>query len=448
MERQRFGFLGALIVLLVASYAQASQQFTLNAIFELSHGDTLIDPETIIKECSEALLRNDKEKPETVAKALYFRATAFSQLNKPKEAMKDLDLLCKLKPEDALARIARAGVLLKLGVLVDSMEEAKEAIRFDPNNARGYGIVANVYYAKRDYEDALEWSDKARAVDPKLPEVYYLRGVIYFEKQEFARCADELKHYLHLRPYVAIGPEVPYYMRATALFALGRLDEALNSLLMARRLNSDSIPTTWCLYMVYSRLEKPHLALRMAEELVALAPKDPNNHIYCASAYATMGEKKNAMKAIEVARSIGTSFDSVTLAQVAGVYFILQDYQEVLRQYDAALAVKSDCLVTIMAKASLLATCRDPQIRDGQQALKLALKADVLAGNTRDLKWETAMLIGQAYAECGSFKDAALYARKALEIGGAEFFRRKDLEEMVTLFDKGIPYRSKASGAK
>jgi tetratricopeptide (TPR) repeat protein len=426
-------------------FVRASDRQLLNAIFELEPTDAALMPsETLVKECSEILSRRNKEKPEAVAKALYYRASGLLALRKLKDAKADLDELCSIKPEDAEARILRASVLLSLQSVDEAEIDAKQAIKLDPKRVRGYVLVANIYAIKGNTDETSKWIAKALNIDKDCPEAIFLQGYVSLSNKEYAKCLDDLNRFLQLRTYLGPAPDAPYWIRGMALLALDRNQESLDSFQMAKVLNPASANATWGLYMACSNLGKPHLALVLAEELARLAPNEPRSHLSRAKAYAKLAKKQNALEAIDKALGLFTTPNAQTLSEIGSIHVILEDYTEALQSFNQALDMDKNHFQTIAAMSDVMATCPDAKVRNGPQALILALQAHEKAKNVDNQKQKTAILLAQAYAECGEFNKAVEFAKQAIEIAPPDSKQKMEFQEKLMLFEKNIPYRAKS----
>jgi tetratricopeptide (TPR) repeat protein len=103
--------------------------------------------------------------------------------------------------------------------------------------------------------------------------------------------------------------------------------------------------------------------------------------------------------------------------EIASIYLARSEAYRRLGQYALAL---DDCAASIRLapdrfagyarKAWLLATCADDKLRNGQQAVELALRAYEL----NSWKPGTLPILAAAYAECGQFDEAIAWQTKAL----------------------------------
>lgn len=109
----------------------------------------------------------------------------------------------------------------------------------------------------------------------------------------------------------------------------------------------------------------------------------------------------------------------------------------------AALKSQPDNADAINGLAWVLATCPDPSLRNGNQAVELAQRANVLSGGTNPAILET---LAAANAEAGHFPDAVAIARQALQLvanqnntGAAAL--AATLEEQIKSYQAGSPFR-------
>ena len=88
-----------------------------------------------------------------------------------------------------------------------------------------------------------------------------------------------------------------------------------------------------------------------------------------------------------------------------------------------------------------MATCPDPAVRNGLEAVKLASKFFDRNVTAECQLWEPAIALAEAYAETGNFTDAVSLAKRSIDLAGPDFGRRWELLEKLSLFEKKMPYR-------
>jgi Flp pilus assembly protein TadD len=116
--------------------------------------------------------------------------------------------------------------------------------------------------------------------------------------------------------------------------------------------------------------------------------------------------------------------------------------KDAVAQYAEALKLEPELTVALNDLAWVLATDADDQIRNGQEAVRLAEKACELTN------WKEARFLGTldaAYAEAANFEKAATTAQKARDLALAVNQVRiaEAAEERLKLYQKKKPYRQK-----
>ena len=87
--------------------------------------------------------------------------------------------------------------------------------------------------------------------------------------------------------------------------------------------------------------------------------------------------------------------------------------------------------------AWILATSVNADLRDAEEAVRLAEQAAELSGGDQAVTLDT---LAAAYAAAGRFDEAVATARRALELGG-ESAGASAIAERLRLYSEGEPYR-------
>jgi tetratricopeptide (TPR) repeat protein len=113
---------------------------------------------------------------------------------------------------------------------------------------------------------------------------------------------------------------------------------------------------------------------------------------------------------------------------------------EAVAQYREALKREPRLVAAQDNLAWTLATAPDASLRDGSEALELAMQANQLSGGRDPIVLRT---LAAAYAENGQFSKAFQNAKSALELATTQ--RNQALVEALqydlSLYQKGLPYR-------
>lgn len=449
MYRLNPTYRAALLSLIVCSLAAPAPSFgqqRQNAVraFELLPEDDLsMDAKAVVDACSEVLDRRDFQDGTTVANGLRQRAQAYLFLRQPSKAKGDLDALASLQPKNIEARLMRVVVLALLEMRDEARKEAEATARAAPEHPKALLALGYVAALDQDFDAAIPLLEKAISLDRKDAKAYILRGMIYSQLDP-AKCLEDLNRGLELSPYL-IDRELGriHFARGLSLALLNRPREALSSQLVAQKVSPKSFEVARELALVYADLGRFQVASLHAERCVSLDPDDPVGHALCAKYYSKVGRLAEARASAERTAKLGCE-DKTVRCVVAEAYSAVGDYSAALRFYDKALTEDEDHFMAMVGKASLLATCPDAKLRDGALAVKLARKS-LERKKTREFqKWAPAMALAEAYAEMADFDEAVRYAKKSLELAGPDFGRRQDWLDKITLFEKKMPFRTKA----
>jgi tetratricopeptide (TPR) repeat protein len=158
-------------------------------------------------------------------------------------------------------------------------------------------------------------------------------------------------------------------------------------------------------------------------------------------AYGQLGDLDAALKDYSSAIELNPEIDAV-YALRGEIYANRGDWLKAQTDFDGAIAHRHEhhnLSVFLDHKAWLFATWQDASMRDGAQAVALALKAAKLANDS-----SVHDVLAAAYAEAGQFDSAVREESDAINRIQHEK-ERKDLpgfEARLSLYRSGIPYRA------
>lgn len=132
--------------------------------------------------------------------ALKLQASAQGQLGQTDQALTTLKKIVEVNPEDVDALQLIVNLLITAGREEESeVYSAKmpEGAELDPSALLNRGIEK---YNGGDVDGALVYFEKAVKQNPKMPEVYYYRGLAYLAKERIEDAKADLKKFLELDP--------------------------------------------------------------------------------------------------------------------------------------------------------------------------------------------------------------------------------------------------------
>jgi len=119
------------------------------------------------------------------------------------------------------------------------VQSLRRQIEANPANVTARRDLAIVYLDRLRPGRALELVDEARQRFPDDPELLFLKGLAHHRKAEHAAALDPLVKALDIDPRLRFGE--PYLIAGRSLRALGRKEEALDSLERFTRSNGSSL---------------------------------------------------------------------------------------------------------------------------------------------------------------------------------------------------------------
>ena len=124
-------------------------------------------------------------------------------------------------------------------------------------------------------------------------------------------------------------------------------------------------------------------------------------------------------------------------------YSAKSDYERAVRDYNKVIKLDPDSAWVCNNLAWILATCPEPRIRDGAEAVRLAERGCGLTDNRAPELLDT---LAAAYAELGQFDRAVKTAEKAIQLVLAPGKEKlaKDIESRLKLYKAKRPFRTSA----
>ncbi len=166
------------------------------------------------------------------ANALNLRGTAFAQVKKYKEALRDFNAAISLNPNYYQAYNNRALVFYKLGKFNRAMNDYNEAIRLAPNYHHAY--IGRGKLHRKMKRTSLALADFSHAIDiyGEYPVAYYFRGLIYQSLNQHENAVQDFTSAINLRPGKSGGP---YYARGISRLAISKFEDAYEDFYVAAR---------------------------------------------------------------------------------------------------------------------------------------------------------------------------------------------------------------------
>jgi tetratricopeptide (TPR) repeat protein len=287
-------------------------------------------------------------------------------------AMKDLNKAVMFGPKDFDAVLCRGILHAQQHQHDAAVRDFDRAIELCPGRPQGYVGRAGCWLASQDYDKALRDLDQAIRCDNESAMSFNNRGITWNGKREYDRAIRDFDAAIRLDPRSACVR----YNRGFAHSKLGKWDEAISDFDEAIRLDPKNAIFFSDRGFAHNKKREFDKAIRDLDEAIRL---DPKTAVFFSNRAFSHGRK--------------------------------EDFGKALRDYDESLRLDANCAGGLSGKAMLLASCSNPNIRDGQKAVELAVKACQVT-NWADMP--CIHILAMSYGATGQFDAAIKWEEKAL----------------------------------
>jgi len=279
-----------------------------------------------------------------------------------------------LNPGYAITHRNLADALVSLGRLDEAIEHYRRAYELKSDDIKAVRRMALVCYRRGRYDQALQAARAVLAAEPNAADANYLA--------------------------------------AMSLSRLGRYAEAVEFFRRALVRRSDDADAHYNFGVALNRLSDQTAAAEEFRRAIALNPNHYKAHANLAMALRAAGKLDEARKHLEQALRFQPDY-VLALVNLAAMDNDAGRYRQAVERLRQALQLRPDSTIVIRTLASILTTCPDETIRDGQEALKLARKLVELTNHNDP---QALAILAEAYEQIGQRDQATDTLRRAIDL--------------------------------
>lgn len=298
-----------------------------------------------------------------------------------------------------------------------------EAIEWNPNDSAAYLGRGLAYSAKGDYDQAIVDYTEVIRQDPKNATAYSNRGFAYYRKEDCDLAIKDYDEAIRLNPDIS----EPFWNRGTCYLRKGYYAGAIADF-------TEVIRMTPRVFSIRENFFGWLLEFPSETKSGAYANRG--------RAYAFKGDYKSAIDDLTAAINFD-QYNAIAYSNRGDSYRVsgeharaASDYQIAVREFRERVMAHPDKVDALNNAAWMLATCPDPQFRDGAQALDYAKRAGSHASQKNANQLDT---MAAAYAESGDFDQAIKAEQEAISLVKGKY---PEYRKRLALYQNRKPYRS------
>jgi protein O-mannosyl-transferase len=339
---------------------------------------------------------------------------------------------------DHFQYLASMGPLALAGAAVVMAVEKIGIHRLAIQAASALGILlvlgALTFHQSAKYHDLISLYQATLAQNPKCWMAEYNLGLALKNQGQLDQAIAHYRNAINIWPdYVEA-----HYNLGGAYIEKGEFDEALAEYRRAIEIHPDEADSHNNYGSALRELKQFDQAEAEYKRALSLRPQYLDARLNLGSLLLQRGRTAEAIANLETARRLQPN-DATTHVTLALALMKNGQASKAAAEFNRALQLAPDKVNALNSFAWLLATAADDSVRDGERAVQLAERANVLAGNNDPAILHT---LAAAYAEARRFEEALQTARRAMKLAS-----RADnnavynaIRDELPLYELGLPY--------
>jgi tetratricopeptide (TPR) repeat protein len=358
------------------------------------------------------------------------------------------------------------------GGVGDAIAQYRVALEINPDYADAYNNLGNALFQKGNVDEAIVHYQRSLEINPDNAEAHNNLGLARFQKGGVNDAIAQYRMALQINPDSA----KTCCNLGLALFQMGNVDEAISYYQKALEINPDNAEAHYNLGNALFQKGSVDEAIAHYQKALEIKPDNAKAHNNLGNALFHKGSVDDAIAHYQWALQINPDYADAhnnlgnALFQKGSVDEAIAHFQRALQinpdyadahynlgnaflqkgrmdeaivHYQRALQINPNHLEVLNNLAWLLATAPQASLRNGNQAVELAQRANQLTGDRNPVVLGT---LAAAYAEAGRFGDAIRSAQEAMKL--AQAAGQQDmvahLNSELKLYAAGLPFHEES----
>jgi tetratricopeptide (TPR) repeat protein len=353
-------------------------------------------------------------------------------------ALSKLDFVTESLPSYAYAWAMKCWAAAEAGAYEEAEEAGQRAQELDPGSSIVHSVLGILFSAqagdprdstyRRKLDRAIQHYQQALQLEPGYAIAHNNLGNLLAKQGRLDEAVEHYRQALRNRPDYAEA----HNNLGIVLAQQGEFEETINHFQRALRSRPDFAEAHNNLGIALARQGRAEQAIDHFQQALRIKPDHAEAHSNLGIALAQQGKTEQAIDHLQQALRIKPDYTKAWNSLVI-VLMGQHRFSEVIGIFRERLARAPDNLGVALKLAWLLATCPEPNLRNGPEAVRLAQRIYQAARYSTPRNLD---VLAAAYAEAGRFDEAIQTAQQALQIavssGQAELGRR--IEERLRLY--------------
>ena len=317
-----------------------------------------------------------------------------------------------------------------------AIDQFQKALKYQPSDAMTHNNLGNAFLTERRVDEAVAQFKTALKLQPGDTSAHNNYGNALLENGELNEAIIQFKESLAADPHNAPARN----NLANALCKAGDFEGAMTQLRKAIEIDPGDATARSNLGNAYLQAGRITEAIAEFGKALQIQPNDAATHNNLGSALLQRGSFSEAAAEFQKALQL-TPNDAKAYYNLGNCLLQEGHSSEAAASYKQAIKIQPDSVWALNSLAWLLATSSDNSLRNGNNALAMALQANQLTGGRNPLVLHT---LAAAYAETGQFAQALETALTALHLAETESNNdlMQALQAEISRYQSGTPCRS------